>query len=88
VQSGGWIGKYYPLLAKHAIEMLSSPKAIHEARNQDSVLGNFINRTRFPITSRVNALLKNLSVGGKKHFESVVIGAGCSGLYAAYRLNK
>jgi hypothetical protein len=58
VQSGGWIGKYYPLLAKTAVDMLVSPAKTRllRAENND-VIGNFINRTRFPITSRVNQIL-------------------------------
>lgn len=58
VQSGGWIGKYYPLLAKTAIMMLDNPKKSQQLRVEDNdVLGSFINRTRFPITSRTRNLL-------------------------------
>jgi len=93
VQSGGWVGKYYPLLAKTAIMMLDDPQTINDLRaNDSSVIGNFINRTRFPITSRVNAILKSWVEPTTKalkttHFKTAIIGAGCSGLYAAYRLN-
>lgn len=58
VQSGGWIGKYYPLLAKTAIMMLEDPDHIQRLRSHDkSLYGNFLNRTRFPITSRVRTIL-------------------------------
>jgi hypothetical protein len=60
VQSGGWIGKYYPLLAKTAIMMLDNPSKAQQLRAaDDDVLGSFINRTRFPITSRVRNILSN-----------------------------
>ena len=93
IQSGGWVGKYYPLLAKTAVMMLENPQKINQLRADDSsVIGNFINRTRFPITSRVNAILKSWVEPATKvlkntHFKTAIIGAGCSGLYAAYRLN-
>ena len=54
VQSGGWIGKYFPLLAKTAITMLFEPKKTEEMRlSETDVIGNFINRTRFPIRQHV-----------------------------------
>ena len=94
IQSGGWVGKYYPLLAKTAIMMLEDPQKTNKLRADDSsIIGNFINRTRFPITSRVNAVLKSWVEPTTKllkntHFKTAIIGAGCSGLYAAYRLNN
>lgn len=33
VQSGGWVGKYFPLLAKTAVQMLFNPKIIKMQRN-------------------------------------------------------
>jgi hypothetical protein len=60
-----------------------------------SIMGSFINRTRFPITSRVNDLLlqqpclkPEVLYNKKTHFKTLIVGAGCSGLYAAYRFNK
>jgi hypothetical protein len=72
--------------------LLDKPQDINRIRADDSnVIGNFINRTRFPITSRVNAILKSWAEPTKilenTHFKTAIIGAGCSGLYAAYRLN-
>ena len=52
------------------------------------MFGAFINRTRFPITSRVRTILGRQVSVGKTHFSSTIVGAGCSGLYAAYRLNQ
>lgn len=55
VHSGGWVGKYFPLLAKTAVSMLFKPKDIELERRNKTVIGNFLNRTRFPIKSYVNA---------------------------------
>lgn len=90
VQSGGWIGKYFPLLAKTAITMLFEPKRTEEMRlSETDVIGNFINRTRFPIRQHVINKLKERmnSAIENKGFNTMVIGAGCSGLYSAFRLN-
>lgn len=58
-------------------------------RNKKSIVGNFINRTRFPVKEYVNEQLsiKNNPYPKSNHFSTAVIGAGCSGLYTAYRLN-
>jgi hypothetical protein len=89
VQSGGMTGQYYPLLAKTAIMMLEDPDEAHKIRSLDSnVYGSFINRTRFPITFRVKTILSGQVSLGKTHFKQAVIGGGCTGIYAAYRLNK
>lgn len=55
-----------------------------------TVIGNFLNRTRFPLKPYVNDRLFKLNFNYPKNgeFKTVVIGAGCSGLYSAFRLNK
>ena len=55
-----------------------------------TVVGNFLNRTRFPLKPYVNDRLCKLNYSYPKNgeFTTGVIGAGCSGMYAAYRLNK
>ena len=52
------------------------------------MIGNFINRTRFPIRYHVEEMLNAKNSEGKTHFDTLIIGAGCSGLYTAYRLNE
>lgn len=89
VQSGGWIGKYYPLLAKTAIMMLDDIMGTQTCRSTiGDVYGEFMNRTRFPITARVRTLLSKQVSEGKTHFNQAIIGGGCTGFYAAYRLNN
>ncbi len=49
-----------------------------------------MNRTRFPIKPYVNDMLKKFNFNYPKNgeFKTVIIGAGCSGIYSAFRLNK
>ena len=63
VQNGGWIGKYYPLLAKTAYEMLFNPDIIYNAEpdkqflNVDGInyykVKQFINMTTYPVRNQV-----------------------------------
>lgn len=50
---------------------------------------NFLSRTRYPIRKYVDNKLKNPKNKLKENFEydTVIVGAGCSGLYSAFRLN-
>lgn len=90
VQSGGWLSSQYPLLAKTAVQMLFEPNKIRKEKSEQTVIGSFLNRTRFPlkpyVIDRINALNQYYPKDGK--FNTVVIGAGCAGIYSAYRLNK
>jgi len=90
VQSGGWIISEYPLLAKTAVQMLLEPNKIRRECQDMTLVGSFLNRTRFPLKPYVNDMLTRLNYNYPKNgeFKTVVIGAGCSGLYSAYRLNK
>ena len=50
---------------------------------------NFLQKVRIPIKHEVEYRLGNQKYKeAKGHYDSIVIGAGCSGLYSAYRLNK
>mgnify|MGYP000898375320 FL=1 len=57
-------------------------------KKNGTVIGNFLNRTRFPIKSYVNSQISKCILTEKQSFETAIIGAGCSGLYSAYRLHK
>lgn len=69
--------------------MLFDPKKIQKCREEESVIGNFLNMTRFPIKSYVNDKINkfNYSYPKKGELKTAIIGAGCGGLYSAYRLN-
>ena len=90
VQSGGWIGKYFPLLGKTAIDMLFDVEGTKQIRkDENDAIGNFINRTRFPIKGYVQDLLASqVTAPALTHYDTVVVGAGCSGLFTSYRLNE
>ena len=70
--------------------MLFEPATIRKEMQEMTVIGSFLNRTRFPLKPYVNDRLSKLNLNYPKNgeFKTVVIGAGCSGLYAAYRLNR
>ena len=93
VQNGGWIAKYYPLLARTAYDMLFNPERLYGVPNkmkydvQYSVLRKFINRTTYPIRNQVLNYLDDQTTP-ENSYDTVIVGAGCSGLYSAYRLNS
>ena len=94
VQNGGWIGKYYPLLARTAYDMIFNPDLIYNASGEKSIDGinynivkNFVNRTTYPIRDQVKDYIQPQGSPDGVEFDTVIVGAGASGLYSAYRLN-
>lgn len=54
VQTGGWVGKYFPLLALTAYKMLFSPGEIFNSQKTDPdqrnyIMKQFLNRTSYPV---------------------------------------
>ena len=99
VQSGGWIGKYFPLLARTAFDMLFTPDKIWNASEEGKFLMNdsgvdyyhikqFLNRTTYPIKNQVINYISSQPVVSTEVYDTAIIGAGVSGLYSAYRLNQ
>lgn len=99
VQNGGWIGKYFPLLARTAYDMLFHPNKIwgarkrklhklHDADVDYCVLRNFLNRTTYPITNQVKNYIDNQPAISDSVYDTVIVGAGVSGLHSAYRINE
>jgi hypothetical protein len=89
VQSGGETGYYHASLAKAAMRLLFEPESIEQERHTGSALANFLSRTRFPIRNYVKQRLAEVPRPlSATHFSTVVVGAGCSGLFAAFRLNS
>lgn len=94
VQNGGWIAKYYPLLARTAYDMLFNYDRLYENQQQPkncdvnyTTLRKFLNRTTYPIRNQVLNYL-NSQPETIASYDTVIVGAGCSGLYSAYRLNS
>lgn len=81
---------FHPLLAKTAVKMLFEEDKIEQELRNGTVVGNFIKKCRFPLKHFVHRELenKNFDYPEAGTFKTVIIGAGCSGLYTAYRLNK
>ena len=95
VQNGGWIGKYYPLLARTAFDMLYNPHLIYNATGAQLINGinytvvkNFVNRTTYPIRDQVKNYIELQGSPNDVDYDTVIVGAGASGLYSAYRLNN
>lgn len=61
VSSGGCTAKFHPLLAKTAIRMLFEPESINQELIDETVIGNFIKRSRFPLKHYVNDRLERLN---------------------------
>lgn len=67
--------------------MLFTPDVIENERKNNSAIGKFLNRSRFPIKSYVNDSIYNMKLAENPTFDTVIVGGGCSGLYSAYRLH-
>lgn len=80
VTGGGWVGKFYPLVGKTAIEMLFGEKL-------EPVVKNFVDRTRFPVRESIQHRIDSCKPPESgSNFDTIIVGAGCSGLYSAYRM--
>ena len=62
VHTGGWVGKYYPLLAASAFALLFNPESLAGNEARVKTEREFLNRTSYPIRGRVQNLLSGQSI--------------------------